>query len=375
MISSNVPARADKVINLISDWRSIAINQERFRICNASARSRRHRKKTLVREMARWQLMVLLLVAIKPLLVCEVGAAERTKPILIGALTDSWGPTPGVVGLRDGLTELGYRENQDFVIGVRFTQGDIAALPQAARELVAQGVDILFTANPAAAKAAQLATDRIPIVFYGAGDPIGLGLVKSFARPGGNMTGVTDLDLELDSKRLEIFKEMIPGLTRVLFLYDKAEAFSVAQAKVFRESARRLKIMLIEKTALTRKEAQAAFESIRRNEVHGIVVPRSLSFNIPGLALEATSRQRIPTMFFGAWYVEQGGLASYGPNFYESGRQAARLVDKILKGTNPREIPVEVNNNIEFVVNLKVATALGIKIVPAALYRANRVIR
>ena len=168
---------------------------------------------------------------------------------------------------------------------------------------------------------------------------------------------------------------MIPGLTRVLFLYDKAEAFSVAQAKVFRESARRLKIMLIEKTALTRKEAQAAFESIRRNEVHGIVVPRSLSFNIPGLALEATSRQRIPTMFFGAWYVEQGGLASYGPNFYESGRQAARLVDKILKGTNPREIPVEVNNNIEFVVNLKVATALGIKIVPAALYRANRVIR
>jgi len=375
MIPSNVPARADKVINLISDWRSIAINQERFRICNAPARSRRHRKRAFVREMARWQLMVLLLVAIKPLMVCDVGAAERTKPILIGALTDSWGPTPGVVGLRDGLTELGYRENQNFVIGVRFTQGDIAALPQAARELVAQGVDILFTANPAAAKAAQLATDRIPIVFYGAGDPIGLGLVKSFARPGGNMTGVTDLDLELDSKRLEIFKEMIPGLTRVLFLYDKAEAFSVAQAKVFRESARRLKIMLIEKTALTRKEAQAAFESIRRNEVHGIVVPRSLSFNIPGLALEATSRQRIPTMFFGAWYVEQGGLASYGPNFYESGRQAARLVDKILKGTNPREIPVEVNNNIEFVVNLKVATALGIKIVPAALYRANRVIR
>jgi len=375
MISSNVPARADKVINLISDWRSIAINQERFRICNASARSRRHRKKTLVREMARWQLMVLLLVAIKPLLVCEVGAAERTKPILIGALTDSWGPTPGVVVLRDGLTELGYRENQDFVIGVRFTQGDIAALPQAARELVAQGVDILFTANPAAAKAAQLATDRIPIVFYGAGDPIGLGLVKSFARPGGNMTGVTDLDLELDSKRLEIFKDMIPGLTRVLFLYDKAEAFSVAQAKVFRESARRLKIMLIEKTVASQTEGQATFDGIRKNELHGIVVPRSLSFNIPGLAVDATSRQRIPTMFFGAWYVEQGGLASYGPNFYESGRQAARLVDKILKGTNPREIPVEVNNNIEFVVNLKVATALGIKIVPAALYRANRVIR
>ena len=317
-----------------------------------------------------WATLVLL-----PLLVRDVGAAERTQPIRIGALTESWGPTPGVVGLRDGLKELGYRENQDFVIGVRFTQGNIAALPQAARELVEQGIDILFTNNPAPAKAAQIATNRIPIVFYGAGDPIGLGLIKSFARPGGNITGVTDLDLELDSKRLEIFKEMIPGLTRVLFPYDKAEAFSLAQAKIYRESARRLKIMLLEKPVHSQKEAQATFDELKRTEVHGIVVPRSLSFNIPGLAVEGTSQKRIPTMFFGPWYVDQGGIASYGPDFYESGRQAARLVDKILKGTNPREIPVEVNNNIEFVVNLKAAAALGIKIFPEALYRATRVIR
>jgi putative ABC transport system substrate-binding protein len=323
----------------------------------------------------RWYLTIFMLVALKPLLICDVSAAERTQPIRIGVLTDSWGPTPGVVGLRDGLRERGYRENQDFVIGVRFTQGDIAALPQAARELVEQEIDILFTNNPAPAKAAQMATSRIPIVFYGTGDPIGLGLIQSFAHPGGNITGVTDLDLELDSKRLEIFKEMIPGLIRVLFPYDPSEAFSVAEAKIYRESARRLKIMLIEKTVVTQKEAQATFDRIRKNEVHGIVVPRSLSFNIPGLALEITSRQRIPTMFFGGWYAEQGGLAGYGPDFYQSGRQAARLVDKILKGTSPREIPVEVNNNIEFVVNLKVATALGIKIVPEALYKATRVIR
>jgi len=318
---------------------------------------------------------LLMLVALNPLLICDVVAAERTKPIRIGVLTDSWGPTPGVVGLRDGLKELGYRENQDFVIGVRFTQGDIAALPQAARELVERGIDILATNNPAPAKAAQMATNRIPIVFHGAGDPIELGLIKSFAHPGGNITGVTDLDLDLDSKRLEIFKEMIPGLTRVLFPYDKAEAFSVAEAKIYRDSARRLKIMLIEKTVISEKEAQATFDALKRNEVHGIVVPRSLSFNIPGLAVEATSQKRIPTMFFGPWYVDEGGLASYGPDFYQSGRQAARLVDKILKGTNPGEIPVEVNNNIEFVVNLKVATALRIKIAPEALYRATRVIR
>jgi putative ABC transport system substrate-binding protein len=309
------------------------------------------------------------------LLTSGAGAVERPKPIRIGALTDSWGPTPGLIGLRDGLTDLGYRENQDFVIGVRFTEGNIAALPQAARELVKQGVDVLFTNNPAPAKAAQQATKSIPIVFYGAGDPIGLGLIKSFSHPGGNITGVTDLDLELDSKRLEIFKEMIAGLTRILFPYDKADAFSVTQANVFRESARRLKVTLIEKPILHPDEAKAIFDDLKRTEVHGIIVPHSLSFNIPGLAVEVTGQKRIPTMFFGPWYVDQGGIASYGPDFYKSGRQASRLVDKILKGTDPRDIPVEVNNDIEFVVNLKVATALGIKITPEALYRATRVIR
>jgi len=325
--------------------------------------------------IVRCSFVFFLLIALTSLGTSDAGAVERPKPIRIGALTDSWGPTPGVIGLRDGLTDLGYRENQDFVIGVRFTEGNIAALPQAARELVKQGVDILFTNNPAPAKAAQQATKSIPIVFYGAGDPIGLGLIKSFSHPGGNMTGVTDLDLELDSKRLEIFKEMILGLTRVLFPYDKADAFSVTQANVFRESARRLKITLIEKPILHPDEAKAIFDDLKRTEVHGIMVPRSLSFNIPGLAVEITGQKRIPTMFFGPWYVDQGGIASYGPDFYKSGRQASRLVDKILKGTDPREIPVEVNNDIEFVVNLKVATALGIKITPEALYRATRVIR
>ncbi len=332
-----------------------------------------HRCSSSGRPLSRF--LALLLVASSLLIPCMSEAAEPSRPVRIGALTDSWGPTPGVVGLRDGLLELGYRENQDFVIGVRFTKGEISALPAAARELVQQGADILFTNNPAPAKAAQMATNRIPIVFYGAGDPIGLGLIRSFARPGGNITGVTDLDPELDTKRLEIFKEMIPGLKRVLFPYDPSEAFSMAQAEVYRDTARLLDLILIERAVRTQDEAQRILASIRRSEVNGIVAPRSLSLNIPGFAVEATSRQGIPTMFFGPWYVEQGGLASYGPNFYESGLMAARLVDKIIKGAKPSEIPVEVNNNIEFVVNLKVAKALGLKLAPEVLYRANRLIR
>jgi putative ABC transport system substrate-binding protein len=308
-------------------------------------------------------------------LVSLCDAADRNLPVRIGVLTDSWGPTPGVVGLRDGLTKLGYRENKDFVLGVRFTQGNIAALPQAAQQLIKQKVDILFTNNPAPAKAAQQATTKVPIVFDGAGDPVGLGLIRSYAHPGGNITGVTDLDLELDGKRLELFKDLLPGLKRIFFPYDKSEAFSLAQLKIYRESAQHLKLDLIEKPVASQSEADAAFEAIKANEFHGLIVPRSLSFNIPGHAVETTTKKRTPTMFFGSWYVDQGGLASYGPDFYESGRQAARLVDKILKGTQPREIPVEVNNNIDFVVNLKVANELGFKLRADVVYRAKRVIR
>ena len=261
-------------------------------------------------------------------------AAERKTPIKIGVLTDSWGPTPGVAGLRDGLEKLGYRENKDFVLGVRFTQGDIAALPAAARQLVQQGVDVLFTVNPAATKAAQAVTKKIPIVFYGAADPVGLGLIQSLAHPGGNITGITDIDLELDRKRLEVLKEMIPVLKRVMFAYNASETFSAAQAKNFRDTARQLNIALIEKPVRSQEEAQAAFATVRGSDVHGILVPRSLSFNILGFAVEATSQRKIPTMFFTSWWAENGGLASYGSDLRESGRMAARLVDKIMKGRN-----------------------------------------
>jgi putative tryptophan/tyrosine transport system substrate-binding protein len=315
----------------------------------------------------------MLLVSSGPL-TADVGAEERMYPIKIGALTASWGSTPPVVGLRDGLLELGYRENEQFVIGVRFTQGDMAALPAAARELVQHEVDIII-ADDDSAKAAQMATSRIPIVFAGVRDPLGLGLIQSFARPGGNITGVTHLDLELIPKRLELFHEIIPGLKRVLFPYDPTDVYAVAAARMYREAARRLGIALVERAVQTQEEAQAILAQVRKDEVEGILKPPPLSLNIPGFVLETAGQQGIPTMFDSAFWVEQGGLASYGPDIYASGRQAARLVDKILKGTKPAEIPVEVNPKIEFTINLKVAKALGLTIAPEVLYRADRIIR
>jgi len=309
------------------------------------------------------------------LLTSSAGAEERTYPIKIGVLTIGWGPTPATVGLRDGLLKLGYRENEDFVIGVRFTQGDLAALPAAAHDLVQYGVDIIFASTDGAAQAVQQATSQIPIVFAEVNDPLGIGLIQSFARPGGNITGVTDLHLELGPKRLELFREIVPGLKRVLFLYDANHAHAAVEAERYRDAARRLGIELAEKAVRTQEEARAALAQIQRNKIDGILAPYQANLNIPGFILEVASQWAIPTMFNTTFFVEGGGLAQYGPEYYESGRQAARLVDKILKGADPAQIPVEVNAKIEFVINLKVAKALGLTITPEVLYRADRIIR
>jgi ABC-type uncharacterized transport system substrate-binding protein len=298
---------------------------------------------------------------------------ERVQPFRIGVLTSSWGPTPWIVGLRDGLLALGYRENEHFVIGVRFTQGDLAALPAAARELVQYGVDLIVTAT-LEVKAAQMATTRIPIVCM-CEEPVRLGVVQSFARPGGNITGVTHLSLELGPKRLQIFQDLMPSLKRVLFPYNANDARSVALATVYRDAAHRLGVTLVEKPVHTEAEAQAALAQVRQGEVDGILAPEGASLNLPGFVLEATAQRAFPTMFDAAFWVEQGALASYGPDYYDSGRQAARLVDKILKGANPAEIPLEVNSQIEFAINLQTAKHLGLTIPPEVLYQANQLIR
>jgi putative ABC transport system substrate-binding protein len=295
--------------------------------------------------------------------------------IKIGALTESWGPTPAISGLREGLLELGYRENEHFVIGVRFTQGNPAELGEAARDLVRHGVDIIVTAEGGnTAKAAQAATNRIPIVFMGGSDPVGLGLVQSLARPGGNITGTADLDVALTPKRMEIFRELIPGLKRILLPYDVTNAYAVGQLATYRDAAQRLGLTLVERPVRTEEEARIAISAIRRGEVDGIFSPRFLSLNIPGFILATAQKQGIPTMFHGPFFVEHGGLAAYAAADEQLGRQAARLVDKILRGAKPADLPVEQPTKFELVINMTTARTLGLTIPPSVLLRADRVI-
>ena len=187
---------------------------------------------------------------------------------------------------------------------------------------------------------------------------------------------MTGLDLQLGPKRLQIFQELIPYLKRVLFLYDPRDAASVGAAQVYREAAHQLGIVLVEQPVRTVAEARLHLAAVRQGEVDGILAPRCCTLDLPGHAFETASQQRIPIMFnSAAFWIEHGALASYGTDAYASGRQAARLVHKILNGADPAEIPVEVNANIELVINLKVAKALGLTIPPEVLYRADRLIR
>jgi putative ABC transport system substrate-binding protein len=300
--------------------------------------------------------------------------AQRQRPVRIGAVSEAWGPTPAMVGLREGLIELGYRENEDFVIGVRFTRGDFAAIPAATREFIEQGVDVLLLGSVSSLTTAAEAPRRVPIVFVAAVDPVTQGWVRSYAKPGANVTGVTSEDLELSPKRVELLRLLVPGMKRVLFAYDAKNAFSLMELKAYREAALRLGIELVEKPLRTQEEARIAIAALRGDDVQAILPPIATTLNIPGYILDATPRLRLPTMFHARFWVERGGLASYGPDLHASGRQAARLVDKILRGAKPGDIPIETNSRVEFTLNARIARSMGLTIPREVLHRVDHVI-
>jgi len=328
----------------------------------------------------RWRLWCLSVLALcwgsTGLCTSAVHHADQAHPIRLGALTESWGPTPAIVGLRDGLVELGYRDDTDFVLGVRFTQGDRTALAGAAQELVDADAALLFADSNSTATALQHVTPRLPIVFAAVEDPVGSGLVQSFARPGGNITGVASLDIELGPKRLQIFQELVPALHRVLFLYAATDVYAQEAATAYREAARRLGITLVEQVVHTPEQVQTLLAHLRQHQVDGLLAPRCCALNISGFLLTAATEQLIPAMFAtDVYWIERGALASFGSNTYLSGRQAARLVDKILRGAAPAQIPVEVNTKIQFTINLQTVEALGLVLAPDVLYQVDQIVR
>ena len=281
-----------------------------------------------------------------------------------------------LAAFRRGLKEPGYVEDKNIFIEQRYAEGDFDRLPALASELIRRKVDVLVVTGAPAAHVAKGVTTEIPIVMGNAADPVGTGLVASLARPGGNVTGLSDFNLALASKRLELFKEIAPALSRAGVFLNPANPTNRPQAKEMETAAMALRIVLLPIQVKTSAEIERAFATARKDHAGGLVV-----FGDPlletnrGRIAELAAKNALPTMGAGRAYVEAGQLASYGTNFDDLYFRAATYVDKILKGAKPADLPVEQPTKFELVINLKTAKQIGLTIPPNVLARADRVIK
>jgi len=284
-------------------------------------------------------------------------------------------PSAAFQALRQGLRELGYIEGQNIAFEYRSADGKIERLPRLATDLVRLNVDVIVTSIEPAARAVKEATTTIPIVMVGINyDPVALGYAASLARPGGNVTGLFFLHLDLMAKRLGLFKEMLPTVSRLAVLSD---SLSADQRKEVEVANRSLGFMLRPvELREPQYDVETAFRVAQRSGAEGLfVLETAIIFRERMRIAELALKYRLPTSFAFRDYVDAGGLASYGVNFLDTGRAAARYVDKILKGAKPAELPIEQPTKFELVINLKTAKALGLTIPQSLLGRADEIIQ
>ena len=284
--------------------------------------------------------------------------------------------SPTLQAFRDGIKALDYVEGRDVILEQRFAEGKLDRLRDLAAELVRLKVRVIVTTSSQATHAAQQATRTIPIVMALGGDPVAAGFVASLARPGGNITGLTNLSQDLSGKRVELLKETIPKLSRVSVLLDPTVVPLAPPLRETEAAARGLGLQLQSVEVRAPGDFEKAFQAAKDGKAEALIVfPSSLLNNHRTSIASLAVKYKLPAIYATSESVEAGGLMSYGPSYPEMGRRAAVYVDKILKGTEPSDLPVEQPMKFEFIVNLKAAKQIGLTIPPNVLVRANRVIR
>ena len=307
-------------------------------------------------------------------------AQQAGKISRIGFLDNSTasGMTVLVDAFRQELSKLGWIEGKNIAFQYRFAEHESERLPELAADLVRLKVDVIMGTSPAAALAAKSASTTIPIVVTNSADPVGEGLVASLARPGGNVTGFSNLATELNTKRLEVLKDAVPKLARVGILRRSTTSVSVdLQMKELRPAALALKLKLDEiETQPDSKGLESAFNTAKQKQVGAIMTTAGPFFFAERKRIvELAGKYRLPAIYWRKEFVDEGGLMSYGADYDDLFRKAAGYVDKILKGTKPAELPVQQATKFEFVINLKAAKQIGITIPLRLLERANQVIK
>jgi len=284
-------------------------------------------------------------------------------------------PSREVDAFRQGLRELGYVEGQNIIVEYRFASGQVERYPGLAAELVRMNVDVIVAPATPQALAAKQATSSIPIVFVLVADAVGAGLITNFARPDGNITGLTSSSAELGGKRLELLKGMIPKASRVAVLYNPTDRSNVLVLNQLQESASSLGLILQPLEVREASEFQGAFVAMDQWHSEAMFgTPGALTFEHRRVVVALAAKHRIPAMWGHRSFVDAGGLMSYAVNLYDQNRQAAVFVDKILRGAKPGDLPVEQPTKFELVINLGPAKALGLTIPPSLLVRADQVI-
>jgi putative ABC transport system substrate-binding protein len=299
-----------------------------------------------------------------------------SKVYRVGVITAGGVFYETIDGLRTGLKQLGLEEGKHFTLAIRDTKGNLKAAEEAAKNLEKEKVNLIYTTQTSVTLATKRATADIPIVFCAGADPVVLGLVESFAKPGGRLVGVYYRVTELTSKRLEILREMVPKLRRVVTFYDPRNPVASESAKFAREEAERVGVEFVERNVGSVEELQAGVRALRAGEVDAYFEVSDALATIQDQLIIDTSRvKRLPTMFFDQGSVIKGGLASYAVSRHEVGRVSAKYVQRILAGAKPNDMPVEGVDKIDLVINLKTANQIGLTIPPNVLARADRVIK
>src|SRR2546427_2922141 len=323
--------------------------------------------------------IVKLLVIMSMFVESALAEAQQPKKVpRIGYLNPGSSPSrpdPRIEAFQLGLRELGYVEGKDIVIERRYAEARLDRLREMARDLVHLKVDVIFAVGTPSVEAAKDATQTIPIVIS-SGDPVGSGHVASLARPGGKITGLTNLTPELAGKRLELLKETVPKLSRVAVLWNPDSPASALRMREAEVAARSLHLELHSAEARSPNDLESAFSAMKRERAGALITLRGpLIVNQLNRIVDLAANRRLPAMYDDRSNVQAGGLMSYGANQADLDRRAAIYVDKIFKGAKPADLPVEQPTKFELIINLKTAKQIGLTIPPNVLARADKVIK
>jgi putative ABC transport system substrate-binding protein len=277
--------------------------------------------------------------------------------------------------LRAAVRDLGYVEGKNLVIESRWADGNYDRLPDLATQLVALKVDFILTSGTPGARAAKSATTTIPIIMVTSGDPVAVGLVASLARPGGNITGLSNFAPELSAKRVELIKEAFPATQRVGVIFNPDNSINDRNVPAMDETSKALKLLLQKIAVRSTDDIKNAHPAMSKLRVDAVALPEDDFLSATNdRVVELVSKQRLPSIGR-AEFAEAGGIIGYAVNFFDQYRRAATFVDRIVKGANPGDLPVEQPRKFDFIVNLKAAKQIGLPIPPNVLARADRVIK